>query len=102
VLPLGQLRSGGTLALELALGAGAEADLVDRATQVLRASPGAAPVYVTVVHGGHAADAGGNGGNGAVETVRLRSRSLSVLPTETLLSDLRELFGSDRIRLVRS
>jgi hypothetical protein len=34
--------------------------------------------------------------------VRLRSRNITVMPGEALLNDLRELFGSDRIRLVRS
>ena len=122
-VPLGQLRTGGSLAVELLLTQGAAEEAVTRATEILRASPGSSPVYVTVVHGAHATASasngtpsngghgtnGGSAGNGGgapakgpVETVRLRSRSLSVMPSETLLSDLRELFGSDRIRLVRS
>jgi DNA polymerase-3 subunit alpha len=100
VVPLWQLRAGGTLAIELALAHGASEDLVDRATEMLRAHPGASPFYVTVTHGD---SSNGNGSApGTVETVRLRSRSFTVTPSEALLTDLRELFGSDRIRLVRS
>ncbi|MGH7449216.1 MAG: hypothetical protein ACREK1_11950, partial [Longimicrobiales bacterium] len=84
-------------------------EMVGRATEMLRSSPGPSPIYVTVSHGsrnGGAAVAGEAGdraaGNGMLETVRLRSRSITVTPSEKLLNDLRELFGSDRIRLVRS
>jgi hypothetical protein len=40
-----------------------------------------------------------NGGNGG--PVRLRSRTVHVAPTQALLHELRELLGSDRVRLVR-
>jgi DNA polymerase-3 subunit alpha len=100
VVALSQLRTGGTLAIELALAHGATEDVVSRATEILRASPGPSPFYVTVTHGG---PSNGNGSAaGAAETVRLRSRNITVMPGEALLNDLRELFGSDRIRLVRS
>jgi DNA polymerase-3 subunit alpha len=112
VVSLSQLRTGGSLAIELVLSAGSAEDLVERATGMMRASPGPSPIFVTVSHGGRADAAAdtadnGNGGSdrkrvGAVEVVRLRSRSITVMPSETLLNDLRELFGSDRIRLVRS
>jgi DNA polymerase-3 subunit alpha len=91
VVPLSQLRSNGTLAIEVVL-ANTAADAVGRAANAFRAHPGSSPLYVTVTHGG----------NGVRETVRLRSRTLQVLPSEALLSELRELFGADRIRLVRS
>jgi DNA polymerase-3 subunit alpha len=97
VVPLETLRQSGNLGLELALAADAPADALNAATRALRAAPGPAPVFVTVRHGN-----GGNGGNGGRETVRLRSRSLSVAPSEALLAQLRELFGAERIRLVRS
>jgi hypothetical protein len=42
------------------------------------------------------------GGNGGSREVRLRSRSINVTPTDALLAQLRELFGAERIRLVRS
>jgi hypothetical protein len=35
-------------------------------------------------------------------SARLRSRSITVTPSESLLRDLRQLFGNDRIRLVRT
>jgi DNA polymerase III subunit alpha len=89
---LGQLRAGGSLAVEVALGATAAADAVDRAVAAFRDNPGPAALYVTIVHGG----------NGASETVRLRSRSITVTPSEALLESLRDLFGADRVRLIRS
>jgi DNA polymerase III subunit alpha len=89
---LGQLRTGGSLAVEVALGATAPADAVERATAAFRDNPGPAALHVTLVHGG----------NGAPETVRLRSRSIKVTPSEALLESLRDLFGADRIRLIRS
>jgi DNA polymerase III subunit alpha len=91
-VPLGQLRSSGALALEVELAADAAAATVERATRALRGSPGAAMLYVTIAHGG----------NGGSEVVRLRSRSLTVSPSDALLLELRELFGTERIRLVRS
>jgi DNA polymerase III subunit alpha len=103
VVPLGQLRTSGALAVELALPGGAEA-AVGLATAVLRANPGESAVYVVVRHGGaNAGDGNGAGnGNGSSEMVRLRSRSITVTPNETLLGELRELFGAERIRLVRA
>jgi DNA polymerase III subunit alpha len=89
---LSQLRSGGSLAVEVTLPAEAAADMVGQATHVLRQNPGVAPVYVTVTHGG----------NGSTETVRLRSRSITVTPNDALLEGLRELFGPERIRLIRA
>lgn len=97
VLPLSQLRSSGTLAIEVALADGARPEAVGQATAAFRAHPGQSPVYVLVPHAGAA-----DNGVALLERVRLRSRSITVMPSETLLSDLRELFGSDRIRLVRS
>ena len=38
----------------------------------------------------------GNGGS-----ARLRSRSLAVAPTDGVLNELRELFGSESVRLVK-
>jgi DNA polymerase-3 subunit alpha len=118
VVPLPLLRTGGTLAIEVMLAPGASADMIGRATELLRASPGAAPVYVTVSHRGQAANGAGvraeapngetagpaeqNGRTVAGGSMRLRSRSITVMPSEALLNDLRELFGGDRIRLVRS
>jgi DNA polymerase III subunit alpha len=91
VVPLAQLRTSGTLAIELALN-GVPDDAVEKATAAFRQHPGASAVYVTVTHGS----------NGSTETVRLRSRSITVTPDEALLGELRDLFGAERIRLVRS
>jgi DNA polymerase III subunit alpha len=109
VLPLSQLRTSGTLALEIALKPGPEPDVVARAADAFRAHPGPSPVYVTVVQGGGSdgADPAADGANrwsanGAAETVRLRSRSLAVTPSDALLNELRELFGAEQIRLIRS
>jgi DNA polymerase III subunit alpha len=40
--------------------------------------------------------------NGRGRPVRFRSRSLMVTPTAELMTELRELFGPDRVRLVRA
>jgi DNA polymerase III subunit alpha len=111
-LPLSQLRTSGTLALEVALAPGPEPDVVVRAADMFRAHPGPSAVYVTVMHSGGRDDAepAGTGpdgatrsaANGSPETVRLRSRSLTVTPSDALLNELRELFGAEQIRLIRS
>ncbi|CAN5645609.1 DNA polymerase III subunit alpha [soil metagenome] len=93
VIPLSQLRSNGSLGIEVALAHGDDADPVSRATELLRANPGPSPFYVAVTPGGN---------GGGAEAVRLRSRSITVTPNEALLDELRVLFGADRIRLVRS
>jgi len=92
---LGQLRGNGALAIEVAL-QGADAEAVARAAEMFRQNPGASPLYVTMQHGSRS----GNGGS--VERVILRSRSIRVTPTEALLTELRDVFGPERIRLVRS
>lgn len=97
VVPLAQLRTGGSLAVEVALSTESEVEAVGRAAEVFRQNPGESAVYVTVAHGGN-----GDNGNTASETVRLRSRSIRVTPNDALLNELRELFGAERIRLVRS
>jgi DNA polymerase-3 subunit alpha len=90
VVSLAHLRANGSLAVELSLPSDAAPDVVTRAAQAFRDHPGQAPLYVNVT----------NGGNGG--PVRLRSRTVHVAPTQALLHELRELLGSDRVRLVRS
>jgi hypothetical protein len=92
VVPLQTLRQSGSLAVEVAWVADTSPESLAAATAVLRSSPGASPLYVTVQEGG----------NGGSREVRLRSRSINVTPTDALLAQLRELFGAERIRLVRS
>ncbi|CAN5763745.1 DNA polymerase III subunit alpha [soil metagenome] len=94
VVPLSLLRGGGSLALEVALAPEAGVAAIDQATRALRDNPGESAVYVTVAHG--------DASNGGTETVRLRSRSIRVTPSDALLTELRELFGVERIRLIRS
>jgi DNA polymerase-3 subunit alpha len=111
VVPLAQLRGSGALALEVALAADATREAVARAAEMFRAHPGRAPLYVTAANGaqGRGNGSGGNGGapegttkKPDAELVRLRSRSMGIAPTDALLQELRGLFGSDRVRLVRS
>ena len=116
-VPLAQLRTTGSVGIEVELVPGGGVDRIDAATPVLRSSPGEAPLYVVLNGGAGPSDAGnsGNGGSagggngsgngggsgGRGRSVRFRSRSLKVEPTADLLSELRELFGPDRVRLVR-
>jgi DNA polymerase-3 subunit alpha len=93
VVQLETLRNTGTLALELRLGSDAVEQMLAEATEVLKLHPGPAPLFVSV----------SDTRNGVTrDGVRLRSRSITVAPNDALLSQLRELFGPERIRLVRS
>jgi DNA polymerase-3 subunit alpha len=105
VIPLTALRAGGILALELSLFIGIEAAAVSAAAAALRAHPGSAPVVVCWQP--PSAESSNNGAaprrNGEADgPVRLRSRTLTVTPSEGLLRDLRSILGPDRIRLVRT
>ncbi len=100
VVPLGSLRSSGNLAVEVALAEDVPADAVHRAGEAFRAHPGSAPVYVRWA--GTSASGGGNGNGRQDGAVRLRSRTLGVAPTDGLLRELRDLFGAERVRLVRN
>ena len=96
VVPLAKVRSSGSLAVELVLtaGAAAETDPIVAATEAFRAHPGKSPVYVEYTP----ANGNGNGGPGSY---RFRSRSMKVTPSESLLEELRDLFGRERVRLVK-
>jgi DNA polymerase-3 subunit alpha len=110
-VPLASLRNNGSLALEVELRPDIAADALATAAEAFRAHPGASPVFVRWQPGheeaaegnggGHGNGAGTNGGGPPAE-LRLRSRSLTVAPDDTLLRELRELFGAERIRLVRT
>ena len=103
-IPLADVRRAGSVGVEIRLRRGEPLDRIDAATAVLRGSPGEAPFYVTLVNGeprseGHGS---GNGGNGRSGPTRFRSRSLKVQPSPELMSELKELFGPDRVRLVHA
>ena len=114
-IQLAVVRSAGSVGLELRLLRGESADAIDRATAVLRGSPGDAPLFVLLDGNGGSEGTGGNGnggnGNGGPGgrgqgggggSRRFRSRSLKVSPSAELMTELRELFGPDRVRLVRA
>jgi DNA polymerase III subunit alpha len=95
-IPLALIRSAGSLGVEVSLSRGESAELIEAATAALRGSPGESPVFVTVEQNG------GNGSTGDHAGSRFRSRSLRVAPTAELMNQLKELFGSERVRLVRA
>lgn len=98
MLPLEQVRTSDRLALELHLAAGAtEEAAIARATEVLRASPGKAPLLVRWY-------GAGNGAASSAEEAghRFRSRSIRVLPSDAVLEELRALFGADHVRLIKT
>ncbi|MDX1676012.1 MAG: hypothetical protein R3314_14555, partial [Longimicrobiales bacterium] len=99
-MPLAAVREAGSIGLEIRLSRGEPVERIAAATAVLKGNPGPAPFYVTLDNGSvH----GGNGsGGGRSGTRRFRSRSLTVQPSPDLMSELKELFGSDRVRLVRT
>jgi DNA polymerase III subunit alpha len=93
-LPLGMIRSAGSVGVELRLSRGETAERIGEATVALRGNPGDAPLFVLL-------DA--NGGDGpTARGGRFRSRSLKVAPTAELMTELKALFGPDRVRLVRT
>jgi DNA polymerase III subunit alpha len=87
VVALASLRTNGALAVELVLEPAAGEAALQRASDAFRSHPGDSPLYVRWRSG---------------EDVRFRSRTLALSPSEPLLRELRELFGDDRVRLVRS
>jgi DNA polymerase III subunit alpha len=93
-LPLGLIRSAGSVGVEVRLSRGETAERIGEATAALRGSPGEAPLFVLLdANGGESLAAGGG---------RFRSRSLRVAPTAELMTELKALFGPDRVRLVRA
>jgi DNA polymerase-3 subunit alpha len=102
-IPLAAVRTAGAVGLEVHLSRGESADRIDAATTALKASPGEAPLYVTL-EGAPASPGSGNGesANGNGGSRRFRSRSLRVRPSPELMTELKELFGPDRVRLVRA
>jgi DNA polymerase-3 subunit alpha len=111
VVRLESLRTSGALAVEVTLEPGQDGSLLDEALPVFGGHPGPSPLFVRWQAGnGHGngttsdaapGEASGNGGS-EVRTATLRSRSIAVTPSEDLVAKLRELFGDDRIRLVRT
>ncbi|MBW3554130.1 MAG: DNA polymerase III subunit alpha [Gemmatimonadetes bacterium] len=105
-IPLATLRDAGSVALELRLLRGETTERIEAATAVFRGSPGQAPLYV-VLDGNGGNGGTGNGGNagganGASGPRRFRSRTVKVSANADVVNELRELFGSDRVRLVRA
>ncbi len=89
---LASLREAGELGLEVRLRNGeGSARRIGEATATLRSHPGQAPLYVV-----WDPPAGSE-----VGPTRLRSKSMNVDLSDEMLGELRELFGRDRIRLVR-
>ena len=87
---LGSLRTSGQVAVELRLSKdGTDPDLLTAASEAFRKHPGPAPVLVGWM----------TGQNG--DSARMRSKQFSVDLSEELIAELRELFGPDRIRLVK-
>jgi DNA polymerase III subunit alpha len=95
-LPLAMVRDAGSVGIEVRLTRGESAERIAAATAAFQGSPGDAPLFVRVE---------GNG-NGAEERrpdgTRFRSRSVRITPTPGLMNELKELFGPDRVRLVRA
>jgi DNA polymerase-3 subunit alpha len=89
--PLAGLRQAGAVgvALNWTAGSGPDLDAARAATALCNAHPGAAPVFVEW-----------SDGNGT--QARLRSRRLRVELEDDLLRGLREVLGSERVRLVKA
>jgi DNA polymerase III subunit alpha len=97
-IPLAQVRAG-NVGLEVRLSRGASVASIEAATRAFRGSPGSGSLYVLLDSNG---DSDEHGGGHRPAGDRFRSRSLRVAPTAELMHELKELFGSDRVRLVRA
>jgi DNA polymerase-3 subunit alpha len=96
VVALSSIRESGEVGLCIDISADrGGSDAVERARVALAGFPGPAPLLVRW----YESESTANGGGG--ESI-LRSRTLSVVPSEELLTELREVFGDDRVRLVRA
>src|SRR5690606_15515717 len=91
VTPLSSVRESGAVALCIELGHESEAEAIRRATTLLGAFPGSAPLFVRWKNGG-----------GDDDAPRLRSRSLTVTPRPELLVELREALGESAVTLVKA
>ena len=87
---LGSLRTSGQVAVELRLSKeGTDPEIVSAASAAFRRHPGPAPVLV-----GWITDQNG-------DAARMRSKQFTVDLSDDLIAELRQLFGPERIRLVR-
>jgi DNA polymerase-3 subunit alpha len=77
------------VAIELPPGTSVAEELLTRAREIVATHPGNAPLELHLRNGGD-------------DEHRLRSRTLQIAPEREPLSELRELFGVSRIRLVRA
>jgi DNA polymerase-3 subunit alpha len=91
VVPLEQLPGSGALAVQIELPVGVELaeDVFAKARSLLVEHPGVAPVELTL------------GSDNGVPAPRFRSRSLKVDPSSETLTELQEIFGKSRVRLVK-
>ena len=94
VKSLADVRSSGDIGvcIELRKGETLEPGAIERLRGLLAESPGNAPLLIAWRSGG---------GNGS-EPPLLTSQSFAVSPSRSFLSELRELMGDDRVRLIRN
>jgi DNA polymerase-3 subunit alpha len=94
VTPFAELRLNGqvSISIELGLGDGCTADVMDDVRAVIDA-------HATPHSGAPPLELRWNDGNGT--RARLKSRSLRLAATQAALTDLRALLGNERVRLVR-
>ncbi len=98
-VPLSSIRESGEVGvcIEISAERGGP-DSVERVRVALAGFPGPAPLLVRWQPAGSAA----GGDRTAKGESMLRSRTLKVAPNEELLTELREVFGDDRVQLVRA
>jgi DNA polymerase-3 subunit alpha len=102
---LQSLRASGNVGIEVLLPVSAPAEALARAKEAFRAHPGTAPVYVQWTGPADSVEPSLENGNGRTDHrpgVRLRSRTVTIVPSDGLMRELRELFGAECVRLVRS
>ena len=94
--PLDDVRTSGDVGVCIELGSSSVGlEAIEEVRATLAEHPGPAPLLV------HWRNGGGASKNGE-DTPRLRSRTLRIAPDAALMNRLREVFGEERVRLVRA
>ncbi len=91
IVSLDDVYRSGRVAVCLQLGAATQlsGERLEKTVQIVKANPGPAPLQVWVRNGGE-------------KQPRLKSRGLSVMPSPATLAELRNLLGSDHVKLVQT
>lgn len=101
--PLAKVRENPDVGVCIELAPGLPDNAIERARAVFAANPGPSPLIVhwRAIRRPESAD-GEAGPSAADEGSRLRSKTVRIAPRDELIHELREVFGKDRVRLIKA